>query len=458
MKKLKYLLWVALLVSGSWNLNATSSNTVSEIKVQLETKTLSTPYKNILGKNAKEEINAFLQEQQSEINTAAFFIKIKYSKGLETIQYVEKRVGENFYYESSFYAPEYEVTVLDSNQVSVFEGEYGKEKVITTFGKEDEFKSSSELSTAWRKAKRTFYKTEEEKYNNVITFLEDFEKKVLPDYIVAPKEERQEETSVEIDAPEPIDSSLVDPIEIVIDEPVEEVVVNQDTVVSIQDTVVNNQEIAKIDSPVIEQKADSVQIEITQVDTSTHTPIVTSKGSDSLIIAPIAIIDQRNLRDHNKIISVGMGLGNLRGYQLAQPLIGGSLDRYSFDDLLGVDWFFAGGWIGYGKYKFDYDGFYITPFDVTEVSFISRYGVSVTRILQDKGIASKLTQNFDVYALIQFGYSIVVADDFILGVDTSGARGGLAIGGRYEWKNFGVFTELGKTETGYAKAGFFLKL
>ncbi len=447
MKKLTYLWCATILLSCSWNLNAADySNTASEIKVQLETKTLATPYKNILGKNSQEEINAFLKEQPSEINTTAFLIKIKYSKGLETIQYVEKRVGENYYYEINFYSPEYEVIVLDSNQVSIFEKKYGKEKVTTDFGKEDSYQSSSDLSSAWRKAKRPFYKTEEEKYNNVITFLEDFEKEVLPQFTIASKEE-EEENAIQITHPKSIENSMADTVEVI----VEEVMLPQDTMATIQ-------EIVPVDSSETIQNTDSTQIKITQIDTLTQAPIVTAKGGDSIIIAPIEIIDQRDLRDHNKIISVGMGLGNLRGYQLAQPLIGGSLDRYSFDDLLGVDWFFAGGWIGYGKYKFDYDGFYPNTFDVTEISFTSRYGVSITRILQDKGIATKLTENFDVYALIQFGYSLILTDNFIFGVDTSGARGGLAIGGRYEWKNFGVFTELGKTETGYAKAGLFLKL
>ncbi len=447
MKKLTYLWCATILLSCSWNLNAADySNTASEIKVQLETKTLATPYKNILGKNSQEEINAFLKEQPSEINTTAFLIKIKYSKGLETIQYVEKRVGENYYYEINFYSPEYEVIVLDSNQVSIFEKKYGKEKVTTDFGKEDSYQSSSDLSSAWRKAKRPFYKTEEEKYNNVITFLEDFEKEVLPQFTIASKEE-EEENAIQITHPKSIENSMADTVEVI----VEEVMLPQDTMATIQ-------EIVPVDSSETIQNTDSTQIKITQIDTLTQAPIVTAKGGDSIIIAPIEIIDQRDLRDHNKIISVGMGLGNLRGYQLAQPLIGGSLDRYSFDDLLGVDWFFAGGWIGYGKYKFDYNGFYEPPIDVTEISFTSRYGVSITRILQDKGIATKLTENFDVYALIQFGYSLILTDNFIFGVDTSGARGGLAIGGRYEWKNFGVFTELGKTETGYAKAGLFLKL
>ncbi len=471
MKKQTYLWWATLLLSCSWNLNATDYSKVSsEIKVQLETKTLSTPYKNILGENAQEEVNAFLEKQSSEINTSAFSIKIKYSKGLETIQYVEKREDGNYFYHISFYSPEYEVTVFDSNQVAIFEKKYEKEKVLVDYGKENKYTSSSDLSTAWRKAKRPFYKAEEAKYNNVITFLEDFEEKVLPQFIIAPKEEK-EESSVQINQPKSIDSSMTDTTAIIAEDTAQEVELPQDTIIDIQEIVqidstetienpVSTQtNITQVDATAIVQDIDSAPTSISLVDsTLNQNPIVTSIGEDTLKTPPIKIIDQRDLRDHNKIISLGIGLGNLKNSRLAQPVIGGSLDRYSFDDLFGVDWFFVGGWVGYGKYKFDDNGFFDTAYDMTEISFISRYGVSLTRILQDKGIASKLTQNFDVYALIQFGYSIVVAENFLIGVDTSGGRGGLAIGGRYEWKKFGVFTELGKTETGYAKAGLFLKL
>jgi len=367
-------------------------NSLATINNVIEVITKESIYGNTLGQNAKAEILALLEES----NTDNFEINLTFLQGLETVQYNQKK-DEGYYYEVDWYTPIYEVLVLDDNKDQILNKTYGKNRKSIDFGKENIYTNISNLSSDWRKKRKEFYRLEEQKDNTVNQFIQ--------------------ELRVLLSSKEPIKN-------IEIEERIEDDMPQDD---DLNEIVVDEEE----SIPTI--------IEHSKLDDKDSTFIVK---------------DLRDLRDHNMIVSLGTGFGNLKDYPLGQPVIGGSIDRYSFDNIFGVDWFFLGGWIGYGKYK--YNEFSIEA-DITEIYITSRYGVSLTRILQDAGKLDKVTNQVDIYALIQFGYSIVNASDFLFITD-SGTNAGIALGARYNWKKMGAFVEVIKTETGFAKGGIFLKL
>ena len=160
---------------------------------------------------------------------------------------------------------------------------------------------------------------------------------------------------------------------------------------------------------------------------------------------------------YDKVLSIGMGIGRLStrsGYKLNLPPFGISIDRAAFDDLLGVDWFTTGGYIGYARYKWDYSGFLSEEdaIKVSEFTFASRWGVSVNRMLEDL-TSKRLPDNLELYANLQIGYSLISLEGEFAGVAASGVYVGILAGARLSLKNFGVFAELGKTEAGLLKGG-----
>lgn len=403
----------------------------------IEVKTKKTEYGNILGESIKEDLNSF--QGKENLN-----IKISFLKGLETAQFSEKKENGKVFFFVSFYTPQYEAIVLDNEGKELLHKKYGDEKTRTEFGKISEYTDGNELMKDWRKQKELFYKKEEAKYNNVQFFLKDLQS--LDHRTIVESSEPQETTIRDINPSREIDE--ITPPEN--NNETKEVLTQQNTEKEIEEVELQN------DKPLEDVSIDKPEIQNTNLGIEVDKP--NNEDTDTPIIAEpyFEEIELRDLRDHRLIVSLGSGLGNLRkyDYKLSSPIIGGSIDRYSFHNTLGVDWLFVGGWVGLGKYK---DKNFEGSSSISELSIISRYGVSITRILQDAGRMNELTNKIDMYALFQFGYAIILVDDFFIPFN-SGTEIGIALGARYSWKKFGAFVELGKTETGFLKSGIFLKI
>jgi len=137
-----------------------------ERKNQIEVFTKTSSYGNILGKDAKAEIASLLNNK----NIDYYNIKVTFLKGLEPLQYSQKK-DKGHYYEVGFYPPTYQVLVIDDTEKEVLNKTYGKTKKSFNFGKEDNYLKDSDLSTDWRKQRKELYRQEEEKNNNINQFI-----------------------------------------------------------------------------------------------------------------------------------------------------------------------------------------------------------------------------------------------------------------------------------------------
>jgi len=183
MKKaqITYLVILAFFLSPIFSFgNSLNSN----FNYNVETKTLLSEHKNILGQTAQQEVDDFFENFDTGTDEKTLTIKINFLQDLNTTQYSEKKNGNNLFYVVNYFTPRYEAIVLNAFGEIIFRKKYGGEKIAVEFGKDQSFENADALNTHWQMRKEIFYKNQEGIYNNVTAFIEDFKTSVLYDYWV----------------------------------------------------------------------------------------------------------------------------------------------------------------------------------------------------------------------------------------------------------------------------------
>jgi len=139
---------------------------------ELDLKWLPTEYGNKLGIHTPAVLKNQFPDWKQVNENGTYKVEISFLSEVDPKQYTRKREsGPIYFFQVKYNAPTYLAEIKNQSGETVFKETYGGEKLLVEYGKTEKQNDPDELAIQWRKNRDQFYKTEESKLNNIDAFL-----------------------------------------------------------------------------------------------------------------------------------------------------------------------------------------------------------------------------------------------------------------------------------------------